>query len=299
MQGSTEQPNEAEDAVAVDADGTATNPAAVNSLVAFDKFLSAPFFELRLPIVLEWPLSIPASVFGMPIPMTMSPLVMAWDGVDGPVCTLLLVEFLIFLGFWIHLIPKGQLRSLCKTDPILVVLIVGNLCFVHTFNPEAFGMSAFAVGVFSAVVGCVAPVKRYVYRLRPNFVVEFAQPRHLPIGPSAVQSIKSEAKTKQDQHASFPSGDAASCAAFCTMYLLGTPPAAFLQASLLCASAMALCCFGRMYWRHHHFLDVLCGGILGATIALGLHAAIGFNCGWLHVLLLTVGGAILNEFTTA
>jgi len=293
-------PNLAEDSdsTIISSDPKVPDEASSNWLLTFDMFVSTPVFELTLPVTAEWLLSLPGSVFGMPIPMTLSPLVVAARN-GGPVLTLLLVEFLVFVAVWVYLIPKGQLRVLCKTDPILVALIVGNLLFVHTYNPSAFGISAFAVGVFSAVVGIVAPIKQYSQRLRPNFVVRFAQPRHLPIGPSAVQSIKSEAKTKRDQHASFPSGDAASCAAFCTTVLLGTEAADFRSAVAVCTTCIVLCCFGRMYWRHHHFLDVTCGSILGSAVAIGLHAVVGFECGWLHVLLLTVGGAALNEFTTA
>ena len=276
-------------------------------LVAFDLALSTPLFELRLPPAFEWLLSVPGSIFGMPVPMTIVPLAIATTADDwplslfssGPVSRLLLLELLVFAALWAHFIPKGQIRTLCKTDHVLAALVVGNLYAVHTFSPAAFGRSAFWVGVFSAVVGIVAPIKQYAQRLRPNFVRVYCQPRHLPIGPTAVQSNKSEARRSQDQHAAFPSGDAASCAALCTTVLLGTDPSVLLPALALCTVTLALCCLGRMYWRHHHFLDVLCGSVVGAAVALGLYGAIGFDCTWKHVLLLTVGGAALNEFTTA
>merc|ERR1712166_1667612 len=113
-------PNLAEDSdsTIISSDPKVPDEVSSNWLLTFDMFVSTPVFEL-------------------PLPMTLSPLVVAARN-GGPVLTLLLVEFLVFVAVWVYLIPKGQLRVLCKTDPILVALIVSNLLFVHTYNPSAF-----------------------------------------------------------------------------------------------------------------------------------------------------------------
>ena len=66
-------------------------------LVKFDLAVSSPIFEARLPSVLEWALSVPGSIFGMPLPMTMSPLVMA--SADSTVASALCLE-LVSLPRW-------------------------------------------------------------------------------------------------------------------------------------------------------------------------------------------------------
>ena len=261
-----------------------------------DYALSKPIYELELPRWLEWILSVPGSVFGMPLAMSMSPLSLAAVG-EPRIAGLLFVEFFVFLIVWVFLVPRGLIRLLFKTDAVLPLLLGGNLYAVQTFHPARFGVACFTVCTFSVVVGIVAVLKRKTLRLRPNFREQFRH-RSLPIGPTAVQSEKSPARTKADQHAALPSGDAASAASFCVSILLapggGSVAAWALSAVLLCTS-----CFGRLYWRHHHLLDVAVGTLLGATVSYAMYLLFGLEQGWISTVAMAVAGAGLNEFTAS
>jgi len=251
---------------------------------------------MELPLWLEWILSVPGSVFGMPLAMSMAPLSMA--ATEPAIRSLLFLEVVSFLLAWIYVVPRGEIRLLFKTDAVLPLLVGGNLYAVQTFHPARFGIACFTVCTFSVVVGVVAVLKRKTLRLRPNFR-EVYRHRSLPIGPTAVQSEKSPARTKADQHAALPSGDAASAASFATSIILGATGGNLMMAWALAAVLVGTSCFGRLYWRHHHILDVTCGIFVGSGVSYGIYAASGLEQGWISTAAMTVAGAALNEFTAS
>jgi len=274
----------------------------LKAVCALDLAISKPLFTLELPRWAEWTLSVPGSIFGMPLVMTIMSLVVALD--SFPVLALATVEFCVFLICWTLVVPRGEIRRFFKTDATLPFAIGANLLAVQMLNPAAFGVSCFFVSAFSCAVAFVAPLKRATLRLRPNFAYSY-KPRALAIGPTAIQSLKSAERTKADQHAALPSGDAAACATFVTTLMLRimntTSDTNALRAGwAISAVTLALCCAGRMYWRHHHFLDVCAGSILGGVSTYALyHFGLGFDCGWGFTVLTAVFGAALNEFTAS
>ena len=283
---------------------------ALQHLEQLDEYLSTPFFTIELPLWGEWCLSVPASVFGSPLLMSIFSLFFA-AAESSLITALLTLELFVFVLAWVHFVPQGKIRQFFQTNATLPVFIVINLLSIQFLSPKSFGASCFFVSGFSVVVAIVAILKRATKRLRPNFAVRARgyKSRKLPIGPTAIQSTKSELKKNADQHAALPSGDAASCACFVTVYLLQLSDR--MESSnwtndwnIGCAVSMVvlfLCCSGRMYWRHHHFFDVCAGSLVGFFCTMLLHYFCGgfSECGWLTTLVSALIGAGLNEFTAS
>ena len=281
-----------------------------SALQQLDEYLSTPFFTIELPLWGEWCLSVPASVFGSPLLMSICSLFFA-AAESSLITALLTFELFVFVLAWVHFVPQGKIRQFFQTNATLPVFIVVNLVSVQFLSPKSFGASCFFVSGFSVVVAIVAILKRATKRLRPNFAVRARgyKSRALPIGPTAIQSTKSEKKKNADQHAALPSGDAASCACFVTVYMLQLSDR--MESSNWstdwnsgCAVSMVvlvLCCSGRMYWRHHHFFDVCAGSLVGFFCTMLLHFFLGgfSECGWLTTLVSALIGAGLNEFTAS
>ena len=286
----------------------------MQTLQQLDEYLSTPFFTIELPLWGEWCLSVPASVFGSPLLMSIFSLFFA-AAESSLITALLTFELLVFVLAWIHFVPQGKIRQFFQTNATLPVFIVGNLLSIQYLSPKSFGASCFFVSGFSVVVAIVAILKRATKRLRPNFAVRARgyKSRALPIGPTAIQSTKSEKKKIADQHAALPSGDAASCACFVTVYLLQLNDKMASSSNISNSSnewnvgcavstvVLFLCCSGRMYWRHHHFLDVCAGSLVGIFCTSLLHLFLGGfrECGWLTTLVSALIGAGLNEFTAS
>ena len=281
-----------------------------SALQQLDEYLSTPFFTIELPLWGEWCLSVPASVFGSPLLMSICSLFFA-AAESSLITALLTFELFVFVLAWVHFVPQGKIRQFFQTNATLPVFIVVNLVSVQFLSPKSFGASCFFVSGFSVVVAIVAILKRATKRLRPNFAVRARgyKSRALPIGPTAIQSTKSEKKKNADQHAALPSGDAASCACFVTVFMLQLSDR--MESSNWstdwnsgCAVSMVvllLCCSGRMYWRHHHFFDVCAGSLVGFFCTMLLHFFLGgfSECGWLTTLVSALIGAGLNEFTAS
>jgi membrane-associated phospholipid phosphatase len=306
------------------------------ALIKTDIHLSNYIFtHTKLPPLLEWCLSIPACIFGAPYTMTILILTLALTEPteSNVLACLLCLETCCFLLAWMHYLPKPKgIKIFFKTNPILALFIVFNLATVQYFaSARTFGFSCFFVSAFSIIVGVVAPLKKYTWRLRPHFYPEDrtkahekiframgpskhgAFPvRHLDIGPDVIQSTKTVERTLGDQHAALPSGDAAACATYVVSFVLHmmdgeTDFFSVPNRLLLCVLylTLVLCCVGRMYWRHHHLLDVICGSLvgIGSTLLLyfGWLGGIGpiDQFGWATTLICAVVGAALNEFTAS
>merc|ERR1711971_7261 len=65
--------------------------------------------------------------------------------------------------------------------------------------------------------------------------------------------------TTRDPNASFPSGDVAGSVAFAWALMRGCN----MPITAVCVVCLAL--FGRMYWRAHHFFDVVTGASIAAV----------------------------------
>jgi len=229
----------------------------LNSLDDLDKLVSRPFFLAKLPLVFEYALSVPGNFFGVPL------------------VALSLTPNLIALYFCHETPPNSWLAAACVLTAIILMLwafvLQGKAVAIRTFYGPALGALAPAfgisllcslseetrqVGYFQIAAWClsvvpVALLKPFISRARPC-LLKGDHDKHLSILPKLFT---------RDGRASFPSGDAAGAVA--VMYPLircGDNIGVCVGVTGVCLSII-----GRMYWKAHHFGDVM----VGAGLALG------------------------------
>lgn len=229
----------------------------VNRLQAFDKCLSRPFFQAKLPAVLEYVCSVPGNFFGVPLfTMIVTPnLNAAFFASKFPPtwwCLLVALPLLAVLALWTFVL-KGHLWAIrIFYGPTLGALSplggVALLMLLPDEETEARQVAQFQIAAWSAAVIPVAILKPLVARCRPCYGDGGcdASEKHLSVLPLLF---------RRDGRASFPSGDTAGAMAV-AYPLIRCGSDGMLMFGLACVT---LSCMGRMYWKAHHLGDVLAG----------------------------------------
>jgi len=254
------------------------------TLDRLDKSFSRPFFHCVLPTSFELLLTIPAGWFGCPAyAMGLMPLVMAATARQTSRFRALLAGMVALSGgAWFKLCYDSctQGSGLIKAFTFLsfgrvMVLPHGAMALLSLGSSEGLSAAALYTSSWFAAQLLAEAFKSLSWRKRPLMALQ----SELESVQRAVPDFKSLVKHSSQANASFPSGDAAGSAVFCSALVL-TTGSYHVPASVL----LLLTAVGRMYFHCHHLFDVLAGSALGLGVTLTLSRA--GRLGWSHVLLL-------------
>lgn len=254
----------------------------LSQLDALDKSLSRPIFLARLPIAVEYILSVPGNFFGVPlVTLFLSPNVMAMycsDSLLLPTWWHVVVWFMILavLLLWFFVL-KGSKRAIQTFyGPMVGVMAAFLGVALLSWMPD---QSARQVGYFQLAAWClsvlpVALLKPATARIRPAcqdrdiHVMAAMNAKHLHVLPRLFQ---------RDGRASFPSGDTAG--AMAVAYTIGRCGGGSDDGRQHTSLALAiviviLSATGRMYWQAHHLADVVAGVVLAIPCCWFLEQAL-------------------------
>jgi hypothetical protein len=171
----------------------------------------------------------------------------------------------MFLG-WVRIqgADEGVFRSLYSKRLYMFCPLCGPLFCSLAGIPVANALLHVQTW-FLALIPIMA-IKKFAKRRRP-IISGCGQPKGLPsLEPIIIR----------DGLASFPSGDVMSAVCFAFPLSHAHP--------WLAAGIVLLTAFGRLYFRAHHFFDVVCGAALAYGICAGVVAS-GMYGSWWHPLL--------------
>ena len=251
----------------------------------FDKWCSAPLFQLQLGLILETVLSFPGCWFGMPLfcaPAALGHAIMASGASTSRLAwTVLALELGLLASAWLAVLftPGGLRIARLLYSPATVALApAATVWLLRQLDlPGAAAGYSFLLYWFAAVTPVLA-LKKLTTRRRPIV----CDVRHIGMLCTAAASAKRlravSQIVKHDPSASFPSGDVAGAVSFaCVLWRCSDRPLIGLACALLSAT-------GRMYWQAHHLLDVTTGAALGLLMCATCDAIIGEPCAarWWH-----------------
>jgi hypothetical protein len=162
------------------------------SMDSWDELLSRPVFQIRLPRLLEYALSVPGNFFGLPAFVVAGPLLLATvchAGPADPTQTIALSGILLAISIGWCGFCRGNEKIMTKGLFSPALFAVGpplGVALVHVLVPDAF---ALAVGtrhalLYSSSIIVVMRLKHGTRRRRPcasAAVDKVAAPRHLQV----------------------------------------------------------------------------------------------------------------------
>lgn len=259
-----------------------TTISCLSQLDALDKWLSRPIFLARLPVAVEYILSVPGNFFGVPlVTLFIAPNVMAMCFSDSPLLSTwwhVIVWFLVLvvLILWFFVLKGSKTAIQIFYGPMLGVMaaLLGVALLSWMPDQSARHVGYFQLSAWCASVLPVALLKPATARIRPACqvrdiqVIAAMQAKHLHVLPRLFQ---------RDGRASFPSGDTAG--AMAVSYTIGRCGSSSDDGKQHISLAIAvliviLSATGRMYWQAHHLADVMVGVILAIACCWSLEQAL-------------------------
>ena len=245
-------------------------------ILQIDEDLSRPIFEMSLPPVLEYALSIPGNVFGMVPCLMVGPLwmmIVLNDDESSPSSTfspLLVITCLLslfYLGSWIEFNRGGNFkilkRTLTNTTMYLVApFLTTAVCYAQASDdPRLLALSIYPSVMWTLSLAITLILKNSAQRDRP--CVKFPELHERKNLVNVPKLLAGPAQAK----ASFPSGDATGVVCFALPLATIYPRVAGVM--------VLLACFGRMYFLAHHLLDTIAGCTIACCVHLILTQALG------------------------
>eukprot|EP00038_Savillea_parva_P017331 m.19868 g.19868 ORF g.19868 m.19868 type:complete len:375 (+) comp3732_c0_seq1:982-2106(+) len=258
----------------------------IDALMVLDERLSLPILKLPSLGRLEYVLSLPGSMFGVPmyslvlLPFVVAAFAEVAEGTRGGFAvTLAAVMVTLASAFWAACLveslsnpperegtgimrafaPLGKKLGTAVTlgGPHVTVWLVGQSSSVGR------SAAAFYITVFFVTQVAVEFLKTVSRRLRPVIKVK----SDLQGVERALPQLQHFLSREHAMYASFPSGDAAGSTTFATVGVLLVPHEYRWMAIVFFGMFPLLSTFARVYFQAHFLGDVLAGHLVAAAVA--------------------------------